>query len=114
MARQIIERVVSDLSGQPIPEGKAWTMTLTPPDGRRNPVRLDLSEAEVQQFLSKGTEVKRRGRRPGVKIKAAANGRRKSRSVKTKTAANGRRKSRSVKTKTRANGRRKRRSASTR
>jgi hypothetical protein len=72
MAREVIERFVSDLSGEEIPDGQAWTMTLTPPDGRRNPVRLDISEAEARPFVSKGTEVKRRGRRPGSKNKRAA------------------------------------------
>ena len=65
MARTVIERVVSDLSGKEIADGKAWTMMLTPPDGRRNPVRLDISEDEARQWVGKGTEIKRRGRRPG-------------------------------------------------
>jgi len=78
MARQVIETVVSDLSGAQIDEGKVWTLTLTPPDPQQNPVRLDISEEEAQQFLSKGTEVKRRGRRPGSTNKAlSTNGRRK-------------------------------------
>ncbi len=97
MARTVIERVVSDLSGKEITDGKAWTMMLTPPDGRRNPVRLDISEDEARQWLTKGTEVKRRGRRPGsttVRRKTAAvaaNGRRRGRKT---AAANGRRKRR--------------------
>lgn len=65
MARTVIERIVSDLSGKEISDGKVWTMTLTPPDGRRNPVKLDISEEEATPWVSKGTEVKRRGRRPG-------------------------------------------------
>jgi hypothetical protein len=69
MARQVIERVVSDLSGENVADGQAWTMELTPPDARRNKYRLDLSEAEAQEFISKGQEVKRRGRRPGTKNK---------------------------------------------
>lgn len=88
MARQLIERVVSDLSGQPIPEGQAWTMTLTPPDRRRNPVRLDISEAEARQFASKGTEIKRRGRRPGSKNKTST-----TKTSTRKTSARGRSKS---------------------
>jgi hypothetical protein len=67
MARQVIERVVSDLSGKLVKEGKAWTMELSPPDGRRNKVRLDLSEEEAQEYIAKGTEIKRRGRKPGAK-----------------------------------------------
>lgn len=77
--RKVIESVSSDLSGKDIPDGQAWTMTLTPPDARRNPVRLDISEAEAKQFVSKGTEIKRRGRRPGTKVRTnpSGNGRRK-------------------------------------
>lgn len=101
MARQVIERVISDLTGKEIPPGKAWQMTLTPPDGRRNPVRLDISEAEAQEWISKGTEVKRRGRRPGTTTRTtpSGNGRRK-RGAARKTAAATRAKS--------GNGRRKR------
>lgn len=78
MARTVIERVVSDISGEEIPEGEAWTMTLSPPDGRRNPIRLDVSEDEANQWASRGTEMKRRGRRPGSAVSGkAGNGRRK-------------------------------------
>ena len=83
MAREVIERVVSDLSGKEIPEGKGWLMLLTPPDRRRNPVRLDISEDEAEQWVAKGTEVKRRGRRPGTTKRAnpSGNGRRRKRSA---------------------------------
>jgi len=97
MARVVVERVVSDLSGKEIPDGKAWTLTLTPPDGRRNPVRLDISEDEARQWLAKGTEVKRRGRRPGTTSNrgrattAAVSNGRKRRGARTKP-SNGRRK----------------------
>lgn len=110
MSRVVIERVVSDLSGHEIADGKAWTMTLTPPDGRRNPVRLDISEDEARQWLARGTEVKRRGRRPGSTVRAApkptpVDGRRRGpkaaavssqgrRRRNTATATNGRRKRR--------------------
>jgi hypothetical protein len=69
MARETIVRVRSDLSGAEVAEGQAWTMILTPPDGRRNKVQLDISEAEAQEFAAKGTEIKRRGRRPGTRNK---------------------------------------------
>jgi hypothetical protein len=111
VARSIVERVVSDLSGKEIADGEAWTMTLTPPDGRRNPVRLDISEDEARQWLSKGTEVKRRGRRPGStttrsRLTAAAS-KSGQRRRKTKTAAaNGRKRKTAA-----ANSRRKRRTA---
>lgn len=76
MARQVIERFVSDLSGEEIPEGQSWTMTLTPADGRRNRVELDISDEEAMAFVSKGREVKRRGRRPGTRVSSPGNGRR--------------------------------------
>jgi hypothetical protein len=69
MARKTIVRVVSDLSGAEVAEDQAWLMELTPPDGRRNKVRLDISNAEAQEFAAKGTEIKRRGRKPGSKTK---------------------------------------------
>ncbi len=69
MARKTIVRVVSDLSGAELSDAEAWTMTLTPPDGRRNKVQLDVSDAEAQEFAAKGTEIKRRGRKPGSKNK---------------------------------------------
>lgn len=69
MARKVIETFVSDLSGETIQEGDAWTMLLTPSDGRRNKVELDISTAEAEAFLGKGREIKHRGRRPGSKNK---------------------------------------------
>lgn len=69
MARQIVETVVSDLSGQTIETGEVWTMEISPPSGRRSRYRLDLSEAEAMDFASKGTEIKRRGRPPGSRNK---------------------------------------------
>lgn len=86
MARQVIERILSDLSGKEIKDGQAWTMLLTPVDGRKNPVRLDISSDEAAQFLSKGVEVKRRGRKPGSATRRSAA------SPARKPAANGRRK----------------------
>lgn len=70
MARQIVETVVSDLSGQTLKTGEAWTMEIAPPDGRRSRYRLDLSEEEALDFASKGTEIKRRGRPPGSRNKS--------------------------------------------
>lgn len=69
MARKVIETFVSDLSGEAIQDGDAWTMLLTPSDGRRNKVELDISTSEAEAFLGKGREIKRRGRRPGTKHK---------------------------------------------
>jgi hypothetical protein len=76
MARQVTTVIVSDLSGERIPEDKAWRMELTPPDGRRNKVALDISEEEAQAFVGKGQEVKRRGRRPGTTMPKTGNRRR--------------------------------------
>lgn len=69
MAIRQITVIVSDLSGAEIGKDEAWTVELTPSDARRNKVRLDVAESEIQQFLSAGTEVKRRGRRPGSRNK---------------------------------------------
>jgi hypothetical protein len=65
MAREVTTVIRSDLSGELIAEDDAVTMTLTFSDGRRNKVELDLSEAEAQEFISKGREIKRRGRPRG-------------------------------------------------
>ena len=66
MAREIVERFISDLSGKDIPAGKAVTITLTFEDGRRNKVELDAAESEVNDLIRKGREIKRRGRPPGA------------------------------------------------
>lgn len=71
MARKVVESFVSDLSGEEIDPKDAWVMELTPPDARSNKVRLDISSAEAEAFRSKGTEIRRRGRRPGSKNKSA-------------------------------------------
>jgi len=72
VARKVVETVVSDLSGQTIPEGQVWVMELSSEDGRKNKFRLDLSEAEAQEFTAKGTEIKRRGRPAGSKNRPKA------------------------------------------
>lgn len=69
MARKTIVRVVSDLSGKELSDKEAWTMLLSPPDGRANKVQLDLSADEAREFAAKGTEIKRRGRPKGSKNK---------------------------------------------
>jgi hypothetical protein len=65
VAREVTTVIRSDLSGESVPEGQAVTMTLAFADGRRNKIELDLSEAEAQQFVEKGREIKRRGRPRG-------------------------------------------------
>lgn len=64
MARSTVVRVTSDLSGVEVAESEAWVMELTSADGRRRKFQLDLTDAEAQEFIEKGREVKRRGRRP--------------------------------------------------
>lgn len=72
MARQITEVIVSDLSGNVVPKGEAVRMILEFEDGRRSKYQLDLSQQEAQPFIEKGTEIKKRGRRPGSRNKPKA------------------------------------------
>jgi hypothetical protein len=72
VARKVQTIITSDLSGKQIPEDKSVVMKIEFADGRRNPYMLDISEDEAQEFVQKGTEVKRRGRRPGSKNKPTA------------------------------------------
>ncbi|HEX7084698.1 MAG TPA: hypothetical protein VF186_11335 [Gaiellaceae bacterium] len=67
MARETTVVVRSDLSGEIVPEERAVTVTVEFADRRRNRVELDAAEHEVADLLSKGREIKRRGRRPGSK-----------------------------------------------
>jgi hypothetical protein len=107
MARSVVERITSDLSGVEIEPGHAWVMELHPPDGRRLKVRLDISAKEAAEFAAKGQEVKRRGRPPGASIKRS--------SVKDSTVKRATAKStakRGSAKKVSANGRRRRKSTS--
>ena len=65
MAREVTTVIRSDLSGELVPEGEAAVVTITFADGRRNNVELDVAEHEIGDWLSRGREIKRRGRRPG-------------------------------------------------
>ena len=67
MAREVTEIIRSDLSGEIVPTDQAVTVTITFADGRRNKVELDVAEHEVADWVGKGRELKRRGRRPGSK-----------------------------------------------
>jgi hypothetical protein len=75
MARKTItrEEVKSNLSGEDVPEAEAWTVLLSPPDGRSSKKEIDLSSGEVAAFLKRlvlpPKEIKRRGRKPGSKNK---------------------------------------------
>jgi hypothetical protein len=58
--------LVSDMSGQEIPEGKGATVRITFRDARKGVRELDVTDAEAERLG--GRSVARRGRRP----KAAA------------------------------------------
>jgi hypothetical protein len=60
MAKKTI--LVSDMSGQEIPEGKGATVRITFRDARKGVRELDLTDNEAERIG--GRPVKRRGRRP--------------------------------------------------
>ena len=60
MAKKIV--LVSDMSGDEIPEGKGATIRITFRDARKGVRELDVTDAEAEQIG--GRPVKRRGRRP--------------------------------------------------
>ena len=62
MARKTV--VVSDLSGESIPEGGAATVTIRFNDARKGVYVLDLIEQEAGDLGKKGRKQARRGRRP--------------------------------------------------
>jgi sporulation protein YlmC with PRC-barrel domain len=62
MARKTI--LVSDLSGKEIDEKDAARVTISYSDGRRGQVVLDVNASEVADLAAKGTQQKRRGRKP--------------------------------------------------
>jgi hypothetical protein len=65
VARETTVVVRSDLSGQIVPEGEAVVISIEFADRRRNRVEIDAAEHEVADWLAKGREIKRRGRKPG-------------------------------------------------
>lgn len=63
MAKKTI--LVSDLSDTEIPDLKdSAVVTITYGDQRRGVVRLEVLASEVEDLAKKGTQQKRRGRRP--------------------------------------------------
>lgn len=60
MARKTV--LVSDISGDEIPDGKGATVRITFRDARKGVRELDLTDAEAERFG--GRAVARRGRRP--------------------------------------------------
>jgi hypothetical protein len=62
MARKTI--FVSDLSGKPIDDKDAATVTIRYADARRGIIVLDANASEVSDLASKGRKQARRGRPP--------------------------------------------------
>lgn len=60
MAKKIV--LVSDMSGDEIPEGKGATIRITFRDARKGVRELDLTDSEAEAIG--GRQVARRGRRP--------------------------------------------------
>lgn len=63
MARKTV--MVSDKSGETIPEGKGAKVRITFNDARKGVRELDLTDAEAEAL--RGRSVARRGRRPSSK-----------------------------------------------
>ncbi len=68
MARKVM--LVSDLSGDPIEEGKGAKVRITYDDARRGSVELDLTAEEAELWARSGRKTARRGRRPKSEIAA--------------------------------------------
>lgn len=60
MARKTV--LVSDISGNEIPDGKGATIRITYHDARKGVRELDVTDDEAEKFG--GRQVARRGRRP--------------------------------------------------
>jgi hypothetical protein len=62
MAKKMV--FVSDLSGDPIPDGRSAKIRITFEDGRKPSFEIDATEEEANELGRKGRQVARRGRRP--------------------------------------------------
>jgi hypothetical protein len=62
MARKTV--LISDMSGDPIPDGKGAVIRITFRDARRGVRELDVTDAEAEGFG--GRPVARRGRKPKI------------------------------------------------
>ena len=62
MAKKTI--FVSDISGKEINEKDSAKVTITYGDARRGQIVLDVNASEVADLAAKGSQQKRRGRRP--------------------------------------------------
>jgi hypothetical protein len=56
--------IVSDLSGEPIEDGKGAKIRINFNDARRGTAELDVTDAEAEGLAGKGRKMARRGRRP--------------------------------------------------
>ena len=66
MARKTV--LVSDISGQEIPDGRGATIRITYRDARKGVRELDVTDEDAEEMAARGRQVAKRGRRP----KAAA------------------------------------------
>lgn len=62
--------VVSDMSGEPIPEGTGAVVRVTFRDARKGARELDVTDSEAEALG--GRSVGRRGRRPKQRLAAAS------------------------------------------
>jgi hypothetical protein len=62
VARKVV--LVSDISGEEIPDGQGATLTISYSDARRGVVRLDVRADEVDDLARRGVRQARRGRKP--------------------------------------------------
>ena len=62
MARKVM--LVSDLSAEPIEEGRGAKVRITYDDSRKGQVELDLTAAEADEWARNGRRTAKRGRRP--------------------------------------------------
>jgi hypothetical protein len=56
--------VVSDMSGEQIPDGKGAKVRITFDDARSGSIEMDVTADEARAMGAKGRAVARRGRRP--------------------------------------------------
>ncbi|MDQ3890267.1 MAG: hypothetical protein M3312_06910 [Actinomycetota bacterium] len=67
MAKKTV--LISDLSGEEIPEGKGATIRITFTDARKGVRELDVTDEEAEKLG--GRQTKRRGRRPRSETSSA-------------------------------------------
>ena len=90
MARRTL--LVSDLSGDEIPDGKGATVTISFRDARKGTIVLDVTDSEAEQMGAKGRRQAKRGRRskyldPGKYVEEVPSGNKPIEGVGTSIAA---------------------------